>query len=143
VSDRCGGAAVGTADRPQTWGRWGLAGLAAVGAVLALRAWGRPGDAGDTTCLLRQAAHVGCATCGMTRALVALARGDWSRSFACHPFGLLLAAQLAAGWLLWGVRLARGGPRLPAGWAPRLAVANGGMLLALWLARLGTGTLPL
>jgi len=51
-------------------------------------------------CPLQAAAGIPCATCGMTRAFVSLARGDLSRALAASPLGALLAAllRLAVGW---------------------------------------------
>jgi hypothetical protein len=46
-------------------------------------------------CPLRALAGVPCATCGMTRAFVALARGDVAAALAASPAGALLAAL---GW---------------------------------------------
>ena len=113
-----------------------------VGVGLGLRQWIPSHDAGPSICLLRQVAHVACPTCGLTRSLASLARGEWGAAMTLHPFGVLLVAQLAAGWLLWGVAVARGRPVLSGRTAFRILLANGGTLLALWLVRLVTGTLP-
>lgn len=53
-------------------------------------------------CLFKQLFHVPCPSCGSTRAILALLRGDVAASVACNPLGLLLAAGLAVLplWLL-------------------------------------------
>jgi hypothetical protein len=141
-SPSAGATRVGARPGSPSWAGWWLAGLVGAGLALALRAWGQLGDTGDSICLLRQVAHLDCPTCGLTRSLVSLARGDWVASLGYHPLGVLLAIQLVAGWVLWGAGLARGRRALPEGWTLRLVVANGGALLALWLVRLITGALP-
>ncbi len=121
---------------------WALCGVALVAAGLALRAWTPVSDPAHALCALRRVAGVPCATCGLTRALVLLARGEWHASFALHPMAVVLAAQLAAGWLVWGVALARRWRAMPDRWLPHAVAANAAALLLLWLARLATGTLP-
>jgi hypothetical protein len=69
-----------------------------------------------------------CATCGITRGIVALGNGDWSGALRCNPLlvgGLLLflpGAVVAA--VLWALRLPR----------PRVAIASRGARLAAGLA---------
>jgi hypothetical protein len=69
-----------------------------------------------------------CATCGITRGIVALGKGDWSGALRCNPLlvgGLLLflpGAVVAA--VLWALRLPR----------PRVALASRGARLAAGLA---------
>lgn len=47
-------------------------------------------------CAIKIGTGVDCPGCGMTRAFLALARGDISQSFKYHPLGLVVAA-----WLVW------------------------------------------
>jgi hypothetical protein len=49
-----------------------------------------------------------CPGCGMTRSLLALARGDLGASFRQHPFGAPVLLWAAAAALLPPVRLLRG-----------------------------------
>lgn len=62
------------------------------------------------TCPLRGAIGLPCATCGMTRAFVALAHGDLSAAVAASPLGALLAA---AAWGYAALDLARAALGLP------------------------------
>lgn len=55
-------------------------------------------DARWTICAFRRVTGLPCATCGMTRSLSALARGEWQRSRAYHPLGGAVAVALVAGW---------------------------------------------
>ncbi|HEY7725810.1 MAG TPA: DUF2752 domain-containing protein [Anaeromyxobacteraceae bacterium] len=85
-------------------------------------------------CPFRAATGVPCATCGMTRAFVALAHGDVSRALAASPLGALLAAGAWAFALAAGLRLALGlpWPRLGAGAGRAAALVGLGALLANW-----------
>ena len=62
------------------------------------------------TCPMKGAFGIPCATCGMTHAFVALARGDLSGALAASPFGALLAA---AAWAYAAADLTRAGLDLP------------------------------
>jgi hypothetical protein len=111
--------------------------------------------AGDPVCLLRRIAHVPCPTCGMTRALALLVAGDWRGALTLHPWAPVIALEIGAGWALWGatlMRTPRPGRGVLAGLArwgaaleprlPQVVALNAAALLALWLVRLATGTLP-
>jgi hypothetical protein len=85
-------------------------------------------------CPLKALAGIPCATCGMTRAFVALAHGEVAAAFAASPLGALLAGGLwllalaDAGRFALGARLPGLGPR-----AARAAVAAGVVaLFANW-----------
>ncbi|MBI5710263.1 MAG: DUF2752 domain-containing protein [Candidatus Eisenbacteria bacterium] len=132
-----------TLPRVAPWSAWLVCGLAAGAAWLALRAWAPGGAGGEPLCLLRSVAHVECPTCGLTRALALLARGEWRGSLALHPLALPLAVQLLAGWGAWGAALARGRAGFLDRWLPGAVVADACALLAVWGVRLATGTLPM
>jgi len=76
----------------------------------------------------------------MTRAFAALAKGDWSAAVALHPLAPVLAAELVLGWVVWGVALAS--RRLLSFRLDGLLLGNLAALVALWLGRVATGTLP-
>ncbi len=124
------------------WTAWWLCGLAAAGAWLALSAWAPAADPAHAGCAMRRIAHVGCATCGLTRALAALARGDLDAALAFHPMALVLTGELAAAWGLSGLALARRTRILDQGWIPWALVANAAAFLVVWVVRLVTGTIP-
>jgi hypothetical protein len=130
------------AARPGPWLAWAVCGAAAAAAMLALRVWVPAAGTADPICLFERVTGVGCATCGMTRAFALLARGDWPASLALHPMAPVLAAQVVAGWLAWGLGMARRWRRMPERWIPHAVAVDAAALLALWLARLATGTLP-
>jgi hypothetical protein len=85
-------------------------------------------------CPFRAATGIPCATCGMTRALVALAHGDVPRALGASPLGALLAAGAWAFALAAGLRLllGLGWPRLGARAARAAALVGLGALLANW-----------
>ena len=112
-----------------------------IGLPLAALAWIAAGEPSGPACLLRQMAHVDCPTCGITRALALIARGDWRASLGVHPWAAVLVLEMLAGWMA-GVRwLFRGGVN-PDRWIPWLVFANAVGLLAVWVVRLATATLP-
>lgn len=62
------------------------------------------------TCPLKAWTGLPCASCGMTHAFVALARGEVSAAFAASPLGALLAA---GAWLYAALDLARAAAGAP------------------------------
>lgn len=94
-------------------------------------------------CLFRRLTGIPCPGCGMTRAFAHLAKGEWAAAWANHPFSFVLAPQFGLAWLAWGLalagrlRLALDDPRIP-----RLLIGETAVLVAFWLVRLATGSLP-
>jgi len=124
-------------------GLW-LAAGAVAGVGFLLLGWsGLPVGHGFTICAFRRVTGIPCPGCGMTRAMVALARGELVAALHLHPFAPLLLGQAAAWWGALGAALWRQRPfTLPARLLERLLVWQGAAFLALWLGRLATGTLP-
>ncbi len=121
---------------------WALCGALAAGGLALLRSSELPRGRESTFCLLRRATGIPCPGCGMTRAFDRLADGDWAGAVAAHPLAPLIALELAVGWVVWGLVVAgRMKPPEPR----RLQVfllAHLAALVALWLGRAATGTLP-
>lgn len=108
--------------------------LAAIGALAFLAARFLPVLSTGYRCPALSLLGIPCATCGMTRAFVALAHGRLADAWAASPAGALLAA---GAWLLALAALAR--PALGLAWpalGPRsaraLAVAAVVGLLVNW-----------
>jgi hypothetical protein len=121
---------------------WALAPVAAAAAWAA--AWGvrlQPGPE-HTLCLFRRLTAVPCPGCGLTRAFVHLARGEWLAALADHPLAPLVVLELAAGWALWGLAQAGRFRVQPERWLGPWLLGHAAALGALWLGRLATGTLP-
>jgi hypothetical protein len=116
-------------------------GLAAALGGLALGS-GSIGLAAGPPCALRETFHIGCVTCGFTRALEALARGDLAAATALHPLALPVVVETGLAWGLWGAGLWRGRPLLHGRWVGRAAAATAIAATVVWVARLVTGTLP-
>jgi len=61
-------------------------------------AWNVVEDAGHSTtptvCLFKAVTHLPCPSCGSSRALILLAKGDVSESVMLNPFGTILAIAL-------------------------------------------------
>jgi Protein of unknown function (DUF2752) len=130
--------AVGVHERERApWRVWLLAGAVMLAGALALRHWTPSDDPNATICLFRRWTHHDCATCGMTRALALLARGDVRGALARHPLSVPLAAEAAALWLLAPLAFARGW-RFPAELRDRWLVAHALAFLGLWVVRLLT-----
>jgi hypothetical protein len=121
---------------------WWLGAGALVGAWLALRAWTPDPDPAHALCALRRVAHVGCATCGLTRALAALARGRLGEAVALHPMAPIVAAEIALVWGWWGLSLVRLVRSPGQAWIPRAIAANAVAFLLVWVVRLLAGKIP-
>jgi len=127
--------------RAAAWTLWALAGAAVVAGLAALGAAGADGP-DDTICRLKSATGVACPTCGLTRSLACLARGDLAGSVRAHPLGIPVVLQLAGVWGFLGVALAR--RRVPGTerWIPAIVALDAAAFLAVWLARWAGGRLP-
>lgn len=128
--------------RRSSVGLWALAGLAAFGGFLLFRVWVPAPGSQNTVCLIRRFSGLPCPGCGMTRAFAHLAKGEWAAAASDHLLAFVIVAELALAWLVWGALLARGrDARMPA-WFERAALAHLAVLVAFWLGRVSTGTLP-
>jgi hypothetical protein len=127
---------------PRQEARWLLAGAAGLAGLLVLHWWTPSADPAFIVCPLRRFTGLPCPGCGMTRAFAHLAKGEWSAAVRDHPLAPLLAAEIGAAWLAWG--LIEGGLlRRPRVARPDLvAIGHVAVLVAVWLGRLVTGTLP-
>jgi len=95
-------------------------------------------------CLLHRLTGLPCLTCGLTRAVCLLARGEWRASLSMHPAGGLVFVALIVA-CVWLLAEAAAGRDLRADLRTRLlalALGAGGALSLLgWGARLA-GILP-
>jgi len=95
-------------------------------------------------CALRRLTGLPCLTCGLTRSVCLMARGDWRGSLEMHPAGglVLLALAIGACWLVAEAAFDRElGPDVRSRLL-RVALAAGAILSVLgWSARL-SGLLP-
>jgi len=90
-------------------------------------------------CPMKELLGIPCATCGLTRCVLALARGRLGEAFHWHPVGtvLLLLSPAAAFWDLKRAWDGKPSPGLPDSLASRLAVA--GLFLATWILQIVRG----
>jgi hypothetical protein len=103
--------------------------------------WEPLGEPWASVCLSRRVFSLPCPSCGFTRAVACLAKGEWTAALALHPMAPAVVAEGLALWLAWGLALRRVGPRHVT-WLGVVAAANYAALVALWLGRAATGTLP-
>ena len=84
-------------------------------------------------CPFKALTGLSCATCGLTRCVLALARGDLRAAFHWHPVAVLLlpAWGLAALWDLARAARRQPYPTLPDSLAARLSLA--GLVLGTWV----------
>jgi hypothetical protein len=90
-------------------------------------------------CPFKRWTGIPCATCGLTRCVMALGRWDWREAFHWHPAGALVAALLPV-FVLWDLRRAWRGeayPRLPDSRALRMACW--GILAGIWALQVARG----
>lgn len=101
-----------------------------------------PVDDGPTLCPFALATGTACPGCGMTRALAHLVRGDAGAALDYHPLAPLILVLAFAGWG-WGVLRSRGMVRrLPPAVGTGSILLTASLLLAVWLVRLVSGSLP-
>ena len=124
----------------QRW-LWGATGLGLVALFVVSGYWSAGGAEGPVVCLFRRAGGVACPACGLTRAAGLAASARFGESFAAHPLFALMAAEIVAGWWLWGERLRGRAERAVRLVAP-IVIATAALLVLVWLARLTAGTLP-
>ena len=112
--------------------------LLAVAALLAVN----PTDDGPTICPIAFMTGVACPGCGMTRAASALLRGDVDTALGYHPLIPLIVALAIAGWA-WAMlgRAGKVGP-IPHRVVNLVLIGVGVSLVAVWLLRFASGTLP-
>ena len=101
-----------------------------------------PTSEGPTFCPFALCTGTACPGCGMTRAASALIRGDIDAAMVLHPLVPLVALQSAIGWG-WDLlrRTGRAQP-LNSGTVNAMLIGTGLVLLAVWVTRLLSGTLP-
>lgn len=129
-------------ERDRSFRLWVLAGLAGLAGLAVLHFWTPSDDPRTAICALRRFAGLPCPGCGMTRAFSHLAKGEWAEAFRDHPVAFVLAPEIALAWLAWGAALAGWIPRRRPLWLDTVLYAHLAVLVALWLGRLSTGTLP-
>jgi hypothetical protein len=122
--------------------RWLLAGAAGLAGLLVLHWWTPSTDPAFIICPLRRFAGLPCPGCGMTRAFAHLAKGEWSAAVRDHPLAPLLGAEIVVAWLIWGLADAGLLRRPRVGRPDLVAIGHVAVLVAVWLGRLATGTLP-
>lgn len=101
-----------------------------------------PADDGPTLCPFALCTGTACPGCGMTRAASALVRGDVGAAMTLHPLVPLIAIQLAGGWVWYLLRRRGRVQPLSGRTLNAVLIATGASLLAVWLVRLMSGTLP-
>jgi len=116
----------------------------ALGALLAgLGAWAasflQPWSGLLPGCAFKRLTGIACITCGLTRCVMALGKGDWRMAFHWHPAAAGLAALLPA-VALWDLRRAwrkEPYPELPDSGVARLSVWM--LLIAIWALQVVRG----
>ena len=121
------------------WNGWIPIGVVAVTATV-LAAW-TPSDDGPGLCPIRLCTGVACPGCGLTRATSRLLRGDLSGALVYHPLVLLAVAEVVAAAVLWPL-LQSGRIKLDIRLLNVVLIANGVLLVGVWMLRATNGTLP-
>lgn len=110
-------------------------------ALFAFLSWG-PATQGPTTCPFAIVTGQACPLCGGTRAASALLRGDLDLAWQMHPVIFVVAPLLVLGFVRWlRVRAGSVDP-IPPHTVNLALTLLGGALVALWVVRGLTGTLP-
>lgn len=101
-----------------------------------------PSDNAPTFCPFALCTGTACPGCGMTRAASALVKGDIHSALTYHPLVLAIGIELLIGWG-WFVLRRSGRVRPMSNRTLNVVLALTAVaLLAVWIVRLSTGTLP-
>jgi hypothetical protein len=116
--------------------------LAAPLGVAVLLLAGSPGDEGPTICPFALMTGTACPGCGLTRAASHLIRGDLGAAIDYHPLIPWIAALAIGGWA-WFLLVRSGRARpMRTRTINTLLITTGVLLVAVWVARLVSGSLP-
>jgi hypothetical protein len=110
---------------------------AGLAVIVALHLVTLPDDERLTICQMRRVTGLPCPTCGITRSLSMLTKGEWRRACAYHPLGPVVAALLVGGWFYAIACSARGrAPQMPRNRVVLVGIAVfGAASIAIWIAR--------
>lgn len=115
--------------------------LATLLAALGLRVAARlePVSALLPECAFKRLTGIACATCGLTRCVFALGKGDWAAAFHWHPAaaGVMALLPFVAIWDLWRAWRGEPYPELPDSRAARLS--TWALLAAVWVLQVVRG----
>ena len=121
---------------------WAAAGAASVGAFAWLGATTLPEGRENSFCVYRRATGMPCPGCGLTRSADHLASGRFHQAFTAHPLGPVLAFEAVLLWLGIGLWLLGTVPAPGRSVVEIALIAHLVAVVALWLGRAATGTLP-
>lgn len=110
--------------------------------AVALLAVFTPSDDGPTFCPFALCTGMACPGCGMTRAASHLVRGEIGTALSYHPLVPLTAFGAVGAWGWFALRLKGKVRPLPQRLLTVILIAASVALVAVWVARLATGTLP-
>lgn len=99
-------------------------------------------DDGPTLCPFALLTGMACPGCGMTRAVGRLVQGDLAGAFDYHPLVFLIAALAVVGGAWYFARRRNHLPAISTRTLNLGLAMIATVFLAVWLARLTSGTLP-
>lgn len=90
-------------------------------------------------CAFKRITGIACATCGLTRCVVALGRGRWAEAFHWYPAAVVVLVLLPAAGLWDLVRAWRGAPYPPLPSHPGFRIGLWVLLAAVWALQVARG----
>lgn len=115
-----------------------LSPLAAIGILAVIPAI----EDGPTVCPFALCTGIACPGCGMTRAASRLLHGDLASAVSLHPLVPAIALLAVGGWGWFALRKAGKVQPISNRLLNGILIATFVALMAVWIARLATGTLP-
>lgn len=112
--------------------------LAVIGALVVVPAV----EDGPTICPFALCTGMACPGCGMTRAASRLIRGDIGAALTFHPLVPVVALLAIGGWVWFLLRRTGRVQPLDTSALNGILIVIAISLVAVWIARLVTGTLP-
>jgi hypothetical protein len=119
---------------------WLALGLLASAALLFGGAWAlRTLSITLPACPMKTHLGIPCATCGLTRCVLALRDGHWAEAFHWHPIAVLLGlfSPLIMGWDLR--RAWHGAPYLPLPDSRKARLSIAGLVMGTWMLQIVRG----